>query len=109
MGLCLLTLLPIRRPPRFTLFPYTTLFRSLAVNKAAGATSFDVVALVRRRIHVRRVGHAGTLDPAATGVRSEERRVGKECRCRRSKYPERTSGAQASDTSAARRRRTSCT
>jgi len=40
----------------------------LAVNKAAGATSFDVVALVRRRIHVRRVGHAGTLDPAATGV-----------------------------------------
>src|SRR5438034_2866590 len=72
MGLCLLTLLPIRRPPRFTLFPYTTLFRSLAVNKAAGATSFDVVALVRRRIHVRRVGHAGTLDPAATGVRSEE-------------------------------------
>ncbi len=31
-------------------------------------TSFDVVALVRRRLGVRRVGHAGTLDPDATGV-----------------------------------------
>ena len=40
----------------------------LAVDKGPGATSFDVVALVRRRLGVRRVGHAGTLDPAATGV-----------------------------------------
>lgn len=40
----------------------------LAVDKGLGATSFDVVALVRRRLGVRRVGHAGTLDPAATGV-----------------------------------------
>jgi tRNA pseudouridine55 synthase len=40
----------------------------LAVNKGAGATSFDVVALVRRRLRVRRVGHAGTLDPGATGI-----------------------------------------
>jgi tRNA pseudouridine55 synthase len=40
----------------------------LVVDKGAGATSFDVVALVRRRLAVRRVGHAGTLDPAATGV-----------------------------------------
>ncbi len=31
-------------------------------------TSFDVVAMVRRRLGVRRVGHAGTLDPDATGV-----------------------------------------
>jgi len=31
-------------------------------------TSFDVVGLVRRRLGVRRVGHAGTLDPDATGV-----------------------------------------
>lgn len=31
-------------------------------------TSFDVVTLVRRRLGVRRVGHAGTLDPDATGV-----------------------------------------
>lgn len=40
----------------------------LVVDKAPGVTSFGVVALVRRRLGVRRVGHAGTLDPAATGV-----------------------------------------
>ncbi len=40
----------------------------LNVNKDAGRTSFDVVSLVRRGTGVRRVGHAGTLDPAATGV-----------------------------------------
>jgi tRNA pseudouridine55 synthase len=40
----------------------------LVVAKATGMTSFDVVALVRRRLGVRRVGHAGTLDPDATGV-----------------------------------------
>lgn len=40
----------------------------LVVDKAPGGTSFDVVALVRRRLGVRRVGHAGTLDPGATGV-----------------------------------------
>jgi len=40
----------------------------LNLDKPAGWTSFDVVAFVRRRTHVRRVGHAGTLDPAATGV-----------------------------------------
>src|SRR6266581_4701016 len=40
----------------------------LVVDKGRGATSFDVVALVRRRLGVRRIGHAGTLDPDATGV-----------------------------------------
>jgi tRNA pseudouridine55 synthase len=40
----------------------------LVVDKPAGATSFDMVALLRRRLGVRRIGHAGTLDPAATGV-----------------------------------------
>jgi tRNA pseudouridine55 synthase len=40
----------------------------LSVAKAAGVTSFDVVALVRRRLGLKRVGHAGTLDPDATGV-----------------------------------------
>jgi tRNA pseudouridine55 synthase len=40
----------------------------LVLDKTAGVTSFDAVALVRRRLRVRRVGHAGTLDPAATGV-----------------------------------------
>lgn len=38
------------------------------INKPAGMTSFRVVALVRRLSGERRVGHAGTLDPAATGV-----------------------------------------
>jgi tRNA pseudouridine55 synthase len=40
----------------------------LNINKPPGKTSFAVVALVRRLIGERRVGHAGTLDPAATGV-----------------------------------------
>lgn len=38
------------------------------VDKPAGMTSHDVVSLLRRAFHTRRVGHAGTLDPAATGV-----------------------------------------
>ena len=40
----------------------------LVVDKPAGMTSFDVVGRVRVRLRVRRVGHAGTLDPDATGV-----------------------------------------
>ncbi len=40
----------------------------LVVDKAAGVTSFDAVALARRAFGMRRVGHAGTLDPPATGV-----------------------------------------
>lgn len=40
----------------------------LVIDKPAGWTSHDVVARVRRITGVRRVGHAGTLDPAATGV-----------------------------------------
>jgi tRNA pseudouridine55 synthase len=40
----------------------------LNVNKTADMTSHDVVDAVRRLFRQRRVGHAGTLDPAATGV-----------------------------------------
>jgi tRNA pseudouridine55 synthase len=40
----------------------------LNLDKPKGKTSFDVVALVRRLSGERRVGHAGTLDPEATGV-----------------------------------------
>ena len=40
----------------------------LVVDKPAGMTSHDVVARVRRIAGTRRVGHTGTLDPAATGV-----------------------------------------
>jgi tRNA pseudouridine55 synthase len=40
----------------------------LIVDKPAGPTSHDVVARVRRALGERRIGHTGTLDPAATGV-----------------------------------------
>lgn len=40
----------------------------LVVDKPAGMTSHDVVDVVRRRAGTRKVGHTGTLDPAATGV-----------------------------------------
>ena len=40
----------------------------LLVDKPAGRTSHDVVAAVRREHRGRRVGHAGTLDPFATGL-----------------------------------------
>ena len=40
----------------------------LVVDKPAGMTSHDVVAVVRRAAGTRRVGHTGTLDPDATGV-----------------------------------------
>jgi tRNA pseudouridine55 synthase len=40
----------------------------LVVDKPAGPTSHDVVDRVRRALGLRRVGHAGTLDPFATGV-----------------------------------------
>ncbi len=38
------------------------------VDKPPGPTSHDVVAMLRRRFGERRIGHAGTLDPSATGV-----------------------------------------
>ena len=40
----------------------------LIVDKPADWTSHDVVGKVRRLAGIRRVGHAGTLDPMATGV-----------------------------------------
>jgi tRNA pseudouridine55 synthase len=40
----------------------------VAVDKPGGMTSHDVVARARRLLGTRRVGHAGTLDPMATGV-----------------------------------------
>lgn len=40
----------------------------LAVNKPRGITSHDAVDIIRRRFNMKRVGHAGTLDPMATGV-----------------------------------------
>lgn len=40
----------------------------LLIDKPAGMTSHDVVDRVRRRLGTRKVGHAGTLDPMATGL-----------------------------------------
>lgn len=40
----------------------------LVVDKPQGVTSFDVVAAVRGALHIKKVGHAGTLDPMATGA-----------------------------------------
>ena len=40
----------------------------LVVDKPSGMTSHDVVDAVRRKLKTKKVGHAGTLDPGATGV-----------------------------------------
>lgn len=40
----------------------------LVVDKSGGMTSHDVVAVARKALGTRKVGHAGTLDPMATGV-----------------------------------------
>lgn len=40
----------------------------LPVDKPAGFTSHDVVNLLRKKLNIKRVGHAGTLDPDATGL-----------------------------------------
>ena len=40
----------------------------LVVDKSSGMTSHDVVAIARRSLKTKKVGHAGTLDPMATGV-----------------------------------------
>jgi tRNA pseudouridine55 synthase len=40
----------------------------LLIDKPAGVTSHDVVAIARRALGERRIGHAGTLDPFATGL-----------------------------------------
>jgi len=40
----------------------------LLIDKASGMTSHDVVAMARKKLDTKKVGHAGTLDPMATGV-----------------------------------------
>lgn len=40
----------------------------IVIDKPQGVTSHDVVEAVRRRLHTKKVGHTGTLDPMATGV-----------------------------------------
>lgn len=40
----------------------------LLVDKPKGITSFDVIRIIRKRFGIKKVGHAGTLDPNATGL-----------------------------------------
>lgn len=58
--------LPTERSILYTPFPMRHGF--LLIDKPAGMTSHDVVAIVRRALHERSVGHLGTLDPLATGL-----------------------------------------
>src|SRR2546422_726594 len=83
----------IRRPPRSTLFPYTTLFRSrvarvpTALTVTVAGTSAVLPAARRRKVLVViEAAFIALLNVAVTVVRSEERRVGKECRSRWSPY-----------------------
>src|SRR5256885_16168439 len=108
----------IRRPPRSTLFPYTTLFRSVAPERSAqrrvgagrqcglelfAALAYQLVAALvgidRHQPRELEFGIHGTALPGQAGAllghigrigrgafRSEERRVGKECRSRWSPY-----------------------
>lgn len=59
---------PTPRPTETDLARATAADGVLVVDKPAGWTSHDVVARVRRLAGTRKVGHAGTLDPLATGV-----------------------------------------
>src|SRR2546427_11454731 len=101
----------IRRPPRSTLFPYTTLFRSIDLPAIVlgmllpGGASARIAAAYRRHVFGRATVQALPDSPRfvinatdlQSGVlwrfmkpysrdRSEERRVGKECRSRWSPY-----------------------
>lgn len=40
----------------------------LLIDKASGMTSHDVVAIARRQLNMKKIGHCGTLDPMATGL-----------------------------------------
>lgn len=40
----------------------------LLVNKPCGITSFDVIRIMQKRLCIKKIGHAGTLDPNATGL-----------------------------------------
>ena len=37
----------------------------LLINKPAGYTSHDIVGIVRKKLHTKKVGHCGTLDPVS--------------------------------------------
>jgi tRNA pseudouridine55 synthase len=43
-------------------------FGFLNIHKPDGMTSHDVVAILRKKLNIRKIGHSGTLDPFAEGV-----------------------------------------
>jgi len=61
------TTAPQTTPPQ-TAVPQTAASGLIIVDKPQGWTSHDVVARIRKLARTKRVGHAGTLDPMATGV-----------------------------------------
>ena len=60
--------MPEPSPPSLPSLPTLPLSGVLVVDKPAGITSHDVVAVARRALGERGIGHTGTLDPMATGV-----------------------------------------
>lgn len=40
----------------------------LLIDKPKGITSFDIIRILRKKLGIRKLGHAGTLDPIATGL-----------------------------------------
>ena len=58
----------LRYNPKKHRLPECRAFGILPIDKPATWTSFDVVNFVRSRFNVPKVGHCGTLDPAATGL-----------------------------------------
>jgi tRNA pseudouridine55 synthase len=66
-------LCPRRRPPQGTPTIWNKKYKGymdgiLVVDKPQGCTSHDVVDFIRKKFGLKKVGHAGTLDPMATGV-----------------------------------------
>src|SRR5690349_24591158 len=72
----------IRRPPRSTLFPYTTLFRSVMGGYGLAALSKPLFPLAASAPALMAARFADRIGKGIRGARSEERRVGKECRSR---------------------------
>lgn len=40
----------------------------LLINKPSGITSYDVIRILKKKLHPKKIGHAGTLDPLASGL-----------------------------------------
>lgn len=62
----------VERPPRIPIDPAVQRYylegKRIVINKPLHWTSFDVVRKLRNLLQIKKIGHAGTLDPLATGV-----------------------------------------